>query len=295
MGACRWRRPVVGRGGEGGDAAGAASLAPLGGGLGSPGWPGGGGRRGRPGTPRRGDDRLRLGTARGVCGGGGGAAANANANANLRALAAAAAAACVCVWGGGAARGPFRVAGPTALAVSRAIGDMLMKEPRRLVVADPETKCFDLSPQVNNPPTPSPFPPPASRPRRAAAKSPRLTDPPRPPAAAARGSRAKALPPCLVAQRLDLSPRAPAPLPRPRALPPDVEGALPRAPLPLPLQQRGKGARERDRGRTDAPPARPPARPRAHGSGGGAHAQDEFLVIASDGLFDLLYIYMKCI
>jgi hypothetical protein len=46
-------------------------------------------------------------------------------------------------------RGTFRVAGPTALAVSRAIGDMLMKEPRRLVVADPETKCFDLSPQVD--------------------------------------------------------------------------------------------------------------------------------------------------
>ena len=40
------------------------------------------------------------------------------------------------------------MAGPTALAVSRAIGDILMKEPRKLVIADAETRCFDLSPQV---------------------------------------------------------------------------------------------------------------------------------------------------
>jgi serine/threonine protein phosphatase PrpC len=44
-------------------------------------------------------------------------------------------------------RGTYRVAGPTALAVSRAIGDILMKEPRKLVVSDPEIKTIDLMPQ----------------------------------------------------------------------------------------------------------------------------------------------------
>jgi hypothetical protein len=47
---------------------------------------------------------------------------------------------CVCVW---------QVAGPTALAVSRAIGDILMKEPRKLVISDPEIKTIDLLPQVH--------------------------------------------------------------------------------------------------------------------------------------------------
>lgn len=41
-----------------------------------------------------------------------------------------------------------QVAGPTALAVSRAIGDILMKEPRKLVISDPEIKTIDLVPQV---------------------------------------------------------------------------------------------------------------------------------------------------
>ena len=41
-----------------------------------------------------------------------------------------------------------QVAGPTALAVSRAIGDILMKEPRKLVISDPEIKTIDLLPQV---------------------------------------------------------------------------------------------------------------------------------------------------
>mmetsp|Transcript_927 Transcript_927/g.2916 ORF Transcript_927/g.2916 Transcript_927/m.2916 type:complete len:485 (+) Transcript_927:3823-5277(+) len=44
-------------------------------------------------------------------------------------------------------RGTYRVAGPTALAVSRAIGDILMKEPRKLVTSDPEIKTIELLPQ----------------------------------------------------------------------------------------------------------------------------------------------------
>lgn len=44
-------------------------------------------------------------------------------------------------------RGTYRVAGPTALAVSRAIGDILMKEPRKLVIADPEINTINLLPQ----------------------------------------------------------------------------------------------------------------------------------------------------
>ena len=42
--------------------------------------------------------------------------------------------------------GTYRVAGPTALAVSRVIGDVQMKEPRKLVVANPEINCFELTP-----------------------------------------------------------------------------------------------------------------------------------------------------